>query len=146
MHIFHTHMKFQYLTAFAMSLSNLAWVIVERPFPLAANSSVREVILKCLLAKSSVIQRFWFICRASSSLFFFFNVLEYINVSSKHLMTGSLTSSHSLWTLLFILHLHYHSFPDTSTILRFLKIVHNLEDKNASQLFVQTLKLELTPS
>lgn len=78
-----------------MYLSNLACVIVERPFPLAANPSVRQVIFKCLLAKSSVIQRFWFIVRTSSSLSFK-NVLEYMNVSAKHLMTGSLTSSHSL--------------------------------------------------
>lgn len=78
-----------------MYLSNLALVIVERPFPLAANPSVRQVVFKCLLAKQSVIQRFWFIFRTSSSLSFK-NALEYTNVSAKHLVTGSLTSFHSL--------------------------------------------------
>lgn len=56
-----------------------------------------------------------------------------MSVSAKHLMTGSLTSSHSLWTLLFMLHLHYQSFPDTSTTQKFLKIVHNLEDQNSNK-------------
>lgn len=101
-------MKFQYLILskqeiFTCSsihyLSNLSWVTaVERPFPVTASSSAWQVIFISLLAKWSVIQKFWILFGASSSLTFFPNILKYKNVSAKHILTGSLSGSHQQLT------------------------------------------------
>lgn len=67
-----------------------------------------------------------------------------MNVSAKHLMTGSLTSSHSLWTLLFMLHLRYQTHQ-VSKDFKKLCIIWKIRTQ-IGQLFVETLEIEQIPN